>query len=491
MRELKNFYNLENIEQWGPIDRKLLYPSFWFAPMSGAVKSKWDIYWAEMIGVMSKNKGVFYWNKSELEENGTRAIENWLLPTKKRKNLEREYWLLIGKLNEVSQDLQKLHLAAEFKIVKKLALGWVNLYYKFWSLSDVYEVANYASTLYLQRQIFNFVPKNELAAVLEILLAPEDLSFNQLAKKELLKIRLNAGSKEILGKCLNTYARKWYWLNNSYFSSVSLKPLYFYSQIKNIGANTARTELKNISEYSKKLKLKKDSICKTWGLTLEQRKLAKVLAHSIWMQDHRKGIAWQSSDIITQFSSFLAKETGLSLNEILNYSADEWINAFKTGKKVSSANLKNRKQLLVFYSRPHIYKFIYRAKAERIKEHFLSLKHKVSSNQALSGLVVSKAKKPIKGKARILVSARDFSKMKKGEILITAMTSPDYIHAMRLAKAIVTDVGGLMSHAAVVSRELGIPCVVGTKIATHVFKDGDLVEVDANKGIVRKIKSKN
>ena len=60
---------------------------------------------------------------------------------------------------------------------------------------------------------------------------------------------------------------------------------------------------------------------------------------------------------------------------------------------------------------------------------------------------------------------------------------------MKKAAAIVTDEGGITSHAAIVSRELGIPCVIGTKFATKVFKDGDLIEVDADKGIVRKIKN--
>ncbi len=66
-------------------------------------------------------------------------------------------------------------------------------------------------------------------------------------------------------------------------------------------------------------------------------------------------------------------------------------------------------------------------------------------------------------------------------------TSPEYIDAIRRAGAIVTDVGGLTSHAAIVSRELNIPCIVGTKIATTVLKDGDLVEVDATNGVVRKL----
>ena len=61
------------------------------------------------------------------------------------------------------------------------------------------------------------------------------------------------------------------------------------------------------------------------------------------------------------------------------------------------------------------------------------------------------------------------------------------IVAMKKAAAFVTDTGGIISHAAIISRELKKPCVVGTKIGTHVFKDGDVVEVDADKGIVRKL----
>jgi pyruvate,water dikinase len=65
------------------------------------------------------------------------------------------------------------------------------------------------------------------------------------------------------------------------------------------------------------------------------------------------------------------------------------------------------------------------------------------------------------------------------------MTVPDLVSAMKRAAAIVTDEGGVTCHAAIISRELKKPCIIGTKVATKVFKDGDLVEVDANKGIVR------
>jgi pyruvate,water dikinase len=104
-------------------------------------------------------------------------------------------------------------------------------------------------------------------------------------------------------------------------------------------------------------------------------------------------------------------------------------------------------------------------------------------------LVVSKGDKSIvNGHVKILFDSSDGAKMDEGDILIAPMTTPDFVMSMRKALAIVTDEGGVTCHAAIVSRELEIPCVVGTKIATKILKDGDMVEVDANKGIVKIVK---
>ena len=76
-----------------------------------------------------------------------------------------------------------------------------------------------------------------------------------------------------------------------------------------------------------------------------------------------------------------------------------------------------------------------------------------------------------------------------GDILVTGMTRPEFVPLMKKASAIITDEGGLTCHAAIISRELNIPCIIGTKIATQVLQDGDMVEVDADKGIIRILNS--
>lgn len=87
-----------------------------------------------------------------------------------------------------------------------------------------------------------------------------------------------------------------------------------------------------------------------------------------------------------------------------------------------------------------------------------------------------------------MTSVKEIDKVKTGDILVAVMTRPDYIMGIKKAAAIVTDEGGITCHAAIISRELGIPCIIGTKIGTKILKDGDLIEVNANHGWVRKVK---
>jgi len=92
-----------------------------------------------------------------------------------------------------------------------------------------------------------------------------------------------------------------------------------------------------------------------------------------------------------------------------------------------------------------------------------------------------------KGKAVVVRNLKELNKIKKDVILVTHATNVNFVPYLKKVSAIVTEEGGILSHAAIISRELKIPCVIGTKIATKIIKDGSLVEVDANKGIVRKL----
>ncbi len=110
----------------------------------------------------------------------------------------------------------------------------------------------------------------------------------------------------------------------------------------------------------------------------------------------------------------------------------------------------------------------------------------VTTNASLShelrGVVACKGF--VRGRVKIIEKKEDLVKIEEGDILVACMTNANYIQGMRKAGAIVTDEGGITCHAAIVSRELGKPCITGTKYATTLFKDGDLVEVDAVRGVI-------
>ncbi|MFO7259628.1 MAG: phosphoenolpyruvate synthase [bacterium] len=88
------------------------------------------------------------------------------------------------------------------------------------------------------------------------------------------------------------------------------------------------------------------------------------------------------------------------------------------------------------------------------------------------------------GVVRVLASPQEGGKLAEGEVLVTTRTAPDWVPIMRRAAAIVTDAGGMTSHAAIVSRELGLPCIVGARAATRTLRDGMTVTVDAREGVV-------
>lgn len=110
----------------------------------------------------------------------------------------------------------------------------------------------------------------------------------------------------------------------------------------------------------------------------------------------------------------------------------------------------------------------------------------LKNKKGITGLAVSKGL--VIGKVRVIGGLAQLKDCKKDDILVTAQTRPQYNTFIKLVRAIVTDEGGYLCHASMLAREFNIPCIVGTKNATQVLKDGDEVEVDADKGVVKILK---
>lgn len=155
-------------------------------------------------------------------------------------------------------------------------------------------------------------------------------------------------------------------------------------------------------------------------------------------------------------------------------------------KKFTKEDLEKRSKGYIYYK----YKIYTDKKIDDfIKKENIKFEDKI---EAVKKHVVIKGQTAYPGKVRgavkVVLNVKDIHKIEQGDILVADMTLPVYVPGMKKAAAFVTDEGGLGSHAAIFSREMKKPCIIGTKIATKVLKDGDLVEVDANKGTVKILK---
>jgi len=122
------------------------------------------------------------------------------------------------------------------------------------------------------------------------------------------------------------------------------------------------------------------------------------------------------------------------------------------------------------------------------KAGFTIQKETEINTNVIKGAIANKGQ--AKGIAKVILNREQLPKIKVGEILVAPMTTPWYLPAMQKAIAFVTDEGGVTCHAAIISREMNKPCVIGTKIATQTIKDGDLIEVDADNGLIKILKQK-
>lgn len=174
----------------------------------------------------------------------------------------------------------------------------------------------------------------------------------------------------------------------------------------------------------------------------------------------------------------IAKDNGMIYSDIVEHTMDE----IKEGK-ISKNTVEKRKKNTGF-----IFDKEKRILSDEEIEKYMKwlLKDGGKEFKEIKGTIACKGK--ASGRVKLVRSKEEMKGFKKGMVLVAYETTPDIIIIMKQASAIVTDFGGLTSHAAIISREFNIPCIVGTQNATNILKNGDLVEVNAHKGIIRILK---
>lgn len=470
--------------KWGPIDGKFIYPAYWYPALINSSRL-FKPGWPANLTYFYQEKFIFIADYKNLYQAGEAVFLKHILPDREFKRNYQKWQKILNNFVFLGDkinfpNLQKLSHQELIEIFR----NWNQTYFNFWEIGLLPEIANWGG-----EQLLNYRLKEKLKNesdfyyALERLSAPEDLSFYQKEELELLVLK-EIKNKTILDKKLALHQQNYFWLLNNYHHTQILSKNYFKKILDSYSQKEAKEKIKKINQLLKKAKIDKKEIMRKFKLPKDLSKISQRLSFCIWWQDLRKRYILIANHIIDLFLKEMGLRYGFDFTTLHFYKIEEIENLLVHNRKISKNVLKNRQISFLVYANPKKgeLKFYAGQAATKIIAPFI--KQTVNKFQReLKGLITSGGK--TKGVVKILFSPKGINKMNKGDILVAPMTSPDYILALRKAAAVVTDEGGMTSHAAIVSRELNIPCIVGTKIATRVLKDGDLVEVDATKGIVR------
>lgn len=293
--------------------------------------------------------------------------------------------------------------------------------------------------------------------------------------------------KPALQKKIKNHYKKYLWLHYNYEGPI-LQLDYFLEVWRGLLKQGKIDKfLKESREKFSEIKRKRTLLFKQLNFSDKEKKLFDVAKDIVWLKGWRKDCMYYGAYVLDKIIKEIGRRLGLTLRQARYFCYWEVKDALQKNK-YDVNKLNERYEHSIVYTDSWGRPVIYSGKEARNflkKLHFE--KQKIEKVDKLTGICASPGR--ARGRVVIIETVDDLKKMKRGNIMLSETTYPALVPAMKLASAIVTNVGGLTCHAAIVSRELKIPCVVGTKIATKVLKDGDLVEVDATKGIVKKINS--
>lgn len=464
--------------KWGPIDGRPIYVDYFIQAFLYYQKYT-GISWPDVIHYFKNDKLIVIADYERLRDRGEKLFKKYVLDDRQLKRAY-ENWFEIAK--EIKNFRGKIDKKRNEDELKDLFKNWNKIYLDFWLTGFLPEISNWGGERLLKNKIIKFNKANFIE-IFEGLSAPEDLSFFQKEELELMQIKLKGKIKQ--EEALEKHQGEYYWLRNSYGFTEILDANYFKKELNKISVREAKEKIVEIKNYPKKVRLRKKELIKKYKINQEIVNIAEKLSHCIWWQDLRKKYIFMANDIISEFNKQISRISNISFKELCYYTSLEVVNFLENNKKIDAK--KRFKGFIIYYHEKNDLTFRIGKQANNFAKVYLEVKVDKSLKE-FKGLVVSKGK-IIRGRAKILLTPRNLDKMNKGDILVAPMTSPDFIVAMRKASAVITDEGGMTCHAAIVSRELGIPCIVGTRIASKVLKDKDVVEVDTNRGIIEIIKN--
>lgn len=437
------------------------------------------------------NDKVFraYTNLQEEEKIAQAILDKVIHQKEYFPNVKKQIANKAKELIDYSKNLESLPNQLSAKELADYYRGFVDRFIGmriYSSLPTLMEHVANAYTKFLEEKISSFIKdEEEKRKAFSIFTTPQDFSYVTLHEIDLLNLVKKFKYKSAdFNQALKNHTRKWTWLDYTFEGTPLLEKDFKKKMEEKISEGIdPEKEIRKIYDSKKKLEVEKLALIERYHIPNSLVKFLDYGADIVYIKFFRKGIFAQSYYYMEFLLGKIAKYLKTDLDVIRNMFDWEVYEALESGRVDSKKILERIHFSMIFDYRGLSFEVTDKRLKEIIENNIISekKKEKLAGQTAFPGDVT--------GLVKIINDVPEMKKMKQGDILVARTTNPKLLPAMKLAAAIVTDTGGLTCHAAIVSREFEIPCVVGTKNATKILKDGDQLQVDANKGIVKIIKN--
>jgi phosphohistidine swiveling domain-containing protein len=315
------------------------------------------------------------------------------------------------------------------------------------------------------------VPEAEHKATFHLLFASDEVS-ETIRRHLIVKERIEgAQSEEIKQKVLKEL------MKDFAFAKTEFSGYLPYTEVDVLNEYNA---IKSMQLHTDEEKLAKEKLLKELGANEQEKFIFYLFGYCQYSRDERKEYLQKLMAIADWCLLGLSRKYNISIDWLRSALVGELsLERLADAKYVKLLEQRYNEGIAMYWNDCAEGRYVVGEDGEKI---YNSIDNKIDTNVEIKGQATFYGKAT--GKVKIISDP----KMPVPEdpfVLVTGMTSPDFIHFMQKCVAIVTDEGGITSHAAILSRELKKPCIIGTKIARKMLKDGDMVEVDADNGIVR------
>ncbi len=435
------------------------------------------------INFFSGNTGFWVWNMQDCKRLG-KAIFSKLL---------EDHTFLDAYYSAWKSDLERLHLY--FRSFERLDFSTLSDQELCSLYAGFHEAYAHEYAIPLLTNSFAFFAEERLKELLgksdqdkfSLLTSSEQMSFSHRCELSLLHLAILAktyGMEDArVQEGILVHVQTYHWVLNHYLRGSSIDLDAVQHDIRE-RMSYAKQKISEIEEHYRTIMKEKAAFLSSHS-NFELSLLIHFIDFFIHWQDDRKAACLEALGFQHQFLEEASLRSGIAL-ELAHYSLPSEYSSivFKT---IDQNMLSERRKGCFLYIRsdgtPHLSTG---KEAEELRAQVLLSQH--HDHSELSGMVAGTGGlKVVCGTAVVALHSDAHIDFPSDGILVTSMTRPDFVPLMKKAKAIVTNEGGVTCHAAVVSREMHVPCIIGTKHATRIFKTGDRIELDLVNGVVRKV----